>query len=201
MKKTISKIAVSVATVGLLTGLFAQATFAATISGNGALSKNKVVEISNCTSKVKQTNNAVVVTSVSQSGKTGKNSNSFNTGGTNTINTGSVNNTATVTVSGGTNSAAQTDPCCACQQAPSNNLIEDNGALSKNKIVVVNSTYNSVKQTNNLVATTSVSQSGNTGGNSNSFNTGTDGTNSVTTGDVSNTATVTVEGQSNTLTP
>lgn len=74
--------------------------------------------------------------------------------------------------------------------------IKNNGALSTNKVKVVNLSSKTVVQGNKTVATTMVSTSANTGGNKSKFNVG--GTNTITTGAASNTVDVTVTGGTNT---
>lgn len=74
--------------------------------------------------------------------------------------------------------------------------VTDTGAFSHNSVSLNNSSYTSVEQSNVTKVNTVVSQSSNTGGNSQAFNTGSGGS-SINTGSATNTAVVNVEGGNN----
>lgn len=174
----------------------APASFASTvkIKGNGPFSHNGVVDVSWTSNSVTQKSKTVAGTAVGVSTKTGKNSSSFNTHGTNTITTGPATNTVRVTVTGGDNT--NTAPDCGCNTPANNDVtIQGNGPFSSNHVFLVDGNSNSVTQSNTTVAQTEIGASASTGGNSSSFNTG--GDNSITTGAATNTVTVTVNGGSN----
>ena len=180
----------------MVAAIVAPASFAATtvtISGNGALSYNKANVTNTSSNKVKQTSKTVAITSISAKASTGKNSSSFNTGGTSSIVTGDATNTVGVSVTGGDNT--NTSNGCGCVDPTTDVTITDNGALSHNTVNVTNSSSNYVSQSNTTVAITSVSTNASTGGNSSSFNTG--GASSITTGDATNEVAVVVMGGSN----
>lgn len=73
-----------------------------TITGNGADSKNKVVDVSKCKTEITQSNEANIYNSVETSTSTGGNSANSNTGGD--VNISSGNSTSSVTVSNAANS-------------------------------------------------------------------------------------------------
>lgn len=75
--------------------------------------------------------------------------------------------------------------------------IKNNGRNSDNKVKVVNKKKTKVEQSNTSVVTTLIGTISNTGGNDVKDNTGT-GDKTVTTGNVVNNITVTVEGNTNT---
>jgi len=181
----------------MVAAIVAPASFAATtvtISNNGALSTNKV-KVKNWSSKsVSQSNTTYVGTSISAKAKTGNNTSSFNTGGTNGIVTGDASNTVGVSVTGGTNTNTGNE--CGCASPTTNVTIADNGAMSTNTVHVKNSSSNSVTQGNITVVQTEVWTSANTGGNSSSFNTG--GGNTITSGGATNEVGVEVGGSTNT---
>lgn len=191
------KITSAAALAAMMASVVAPASFAATtvdITNNGAFSKNKVGVKNLSYKSVKQKNTTVVNTGVSAKAKTGGNSSSFNTGGTNTITTGDATNTVLVSVTGGSNENSGED--CGCPNPTTDVEISGNGAFSHNSVYVVNSSSSSVKQSNTTVVGTYVYTSASTGGNSSSFNTG--GDSSIDTGDASNTVVVEVGGSTNT---
>lgn len=186
----------SAAVIGaMMAGVVAPASFAATtvnVRNNGALSTNLVGIVSLSKKSVKQKNSTVAVTSVKAKSNTGKNTSSFNTGGTNSITTGNARNNTTVIVNGGVNE--NTDDC-GCVDPTTNATVSGNGAMSTNGVLVVNASSNSVYQSNSSVVVTSVSTSSNTGGNNSSFNT--NGGGSTGTGAATNNVGVEVGGSAN----
>ena len=188
----------SAAIIGsMMASVVAPASFAATtvrVRNNGALSTNKVY-VKNWSSKsVGQYNSTAVLTGVFTKAKTGGNTSSFNTGGTSSIETGNAKNTATVRVTGATNSNSGDE--CGCVDPTTNVAVTGNGALSENTVVVKNGSSSSVDQGNETFVGTLIVSSASTGGNNSSFNTG--GSNDIDTGNAENTATVTVGGSTNT---
>lgn len=188
----------SAAVIGaMMASVVAPASFAATtvkIKNNGALSTN-TVKVKNVSSKtVGQSNGTMVMTSVWAKSKTGGNSSSFNTGGTNTITTGNATNTVVVGVTGGTNTNNGDE--CGCASPSTDVTIKDNGALSTNSVTVKNENSNSVVQVNETIVGTEIGVSASTGGNSSGFNTG--GDSSISSGTATNAVTVAVGGSTNT---
>lgn len=191
----------------ILTGAAAGAMFAAvlapasalaktTIKDNGFGSKNHVVKVGATIAGVAQGNNTVAGTNVSSKAKTGKNKVNWNTGGgTSTVTAGASRVETTVEVEGGKNeNTASTEGCC-CGSEDANAVIKDNGAFSHNGIFIGSLCVDVVLQGNSTVAMTTVNTSANTGGNEAKGNTG--GNSSVTTGNATNTTTVTVTGGDN----
>src|SRR3990172_10175842 len=139
MHKVYYKLAAGTGAALLAYALMAGSALAADleIKDNGVGSHNLIVvqESSECT--VVQGTETNVLAAVSASASTGGNSASFNTGGNTTITSGNATATATMTVTGGSNTA--TNPCC-CDQDPcpavegggGNVVISDNGAFSHN---------------------------------------------------------------------
>lgn len=78
--------------------------------------------------------------------------------------------------------------------------VTDNGRGSVNTVTVDNSCYNKIKQKSNTYATNVVNVYQNTGGNEVKDNSGT-GDVTITTGDATSSANITVSGGSNTATP
>jgi hypothetical protein len=190
------KIASAVVLGSMVAAMIAPASFASTtvdISGNGAFSFNKVKVKNTSSNKVKQSSKTIAITSIYAKASTGKNTSSFNTGGSSSIDTGDASNTVGVSVTGGNNT--NTSDGCGCVDPNTDVSITDNGALSHNTVNVTNSSSSYVSQSNTTVAETSVSTSASTGGNNSSFNTG--GDSSITTGDASNAVGVEVTGGSN----
>lgn len=187
----------SAAAIGvMMASVVAPASFAAntvTIKNNGAWSFNHVKVKNKASKVVVQANETVVETGVKAKASTGGNSSSFNTGGTNTTTTGKASNTVGISVTGGTNTNSGDD--CGCPNPTTDVTIQGNGAFSHNGVHVVNSSSNTVSQTNGTYVGTMVMTSSSTGGNSSSFNTG--GGNSIDTGNASNTVVVEVGGSSN----
>lgn len=152
---------------------------------------------------VVQSNTTAAMVSVTQVANSGGNKQNGNVKGTNTMTTGNVSNTATVRVTGGNNTAT-VDPCgCGCTPTPCGCNGEGpytvsvgngcgqptcgSGASSETVVVQTAQTY----------AAVSVTQVGNSGDNEQKYNVF--GSNTMTTGTVTNEATVTVTGGSNTL--
>lgn len=192
------KITSAIAIGTMMAAVVAPASFAATtvkIHNNGALSKNGAAVVKVSKSKVKQSNTTVVGTKIKTVQKTGGNSSSFNVGGDNTITTGNNTATTTVAVTGGTNTNTAENCCCDGEGDTTVN-IHDNGALSHNGALVIESCKNVVSQSNTTVVGTSVTTVQNTGGNDSSFNVG--GTNGTDSGDNTATTTVAVGGSTNT---
>jgi hypothetical protein len=191
------KITSAIAIGTMMAAVVAPASFAATTvtaTGNGALSTNKVGVVNLSKKSVKQKNSTVAITKVTAKANTGKNTSSFNTGGSSSITTGAATNTVAVVVEGGTNTNSGDE--CGCVAPTTDVTISDNGALSHNGVLVVNASSNSLYQSNSTVAVTSVSTSSNTGGNTSSFNT--NGGSTIDSGEATNDVTVAVGGSTNT---
>ena len=186
----------------LATALLAGSAFAADleIKDNGAGSYNKIEVVNVETCNVVQGSETNVLSVVSASASTGGNSASFNTGGDVTVTSGNATATATLTVTGGSNTA--TNPCCCdknpCEGAPApSTLISDNGAFSYNKVKVFNFSNSSVVQGASTNVGAYVGAKAKTGKNKAWFNTG--GTTDVTSGSATSSSSQTVTGGSNTL--
>lgn len=141
------------------------------IYGNGAFSSNHIYSSEHCESSVKQTNNTEVEVGVNAYSNTGGNSSSFNTGGSTTTDTGDATATSTTVVTVGSNTANAPD-CCDCLSDGEGGVIEENGALSHNKVKVRRSSRTSVRQTNNTSVGVYANLKSNTGKNKSWFNTG-----------------------------
>lgn len=88
-----------------------------------------------CTN-VTQTNNSVVLTSITSKAKTGGNSANNNTGtGSAVVATGNATNNVNVSVTGNTNSVSGTG-CCCDGAAGTNVTISGNGAGSRNTVII-----------------------------------------------------------------
>lgn len=198
MHKLILKTVTGIAAVGLLVATMTPTVFAdETIQGNGALSHNGIIVIDVSKCKVKQSSNTVALTNVASAVNSGGNTASGNTGGDVSVDTGKAVSQTDVSVQGGDNTISG-DPCCDCAQPPSGNAeIKNNGAGSGNLIVDLNISKKKVKQTNNTVALTGVTQAANSGGNTTNGNT--NGTTSVKTGKAKVKTNVAVNGGGNSL--
>lgn len=203
-EKLTSAIAGSIAMFALAT----TATFADTtleISGNGDGSTNTITVTSeqNCT--VKQSSDTDVHALVGASASTGGNEASGNTGGNVTINTGNATANASVTVTGGSNTA--TDPCCCqqcnecegCSSGENAAVISGNGHGSTNDITVDKKKNTRVRQRANTSVGALVGAKAKTG--KNKTNSNTNGTVLIDTGTTNSTASVDVFGGTNTINP
>ena len=172
------------------------------IKDNGAFSHNGVVVESSETCTVVQGSETNVLAAVSASASTGGNSASFNTGGDTTITSGNATATATMTVTGGSNTA--TNPCC-CDQDPcpavegggGNVVVSDNGAFSHNWVKKTSVKSSTVVQGASTNVGAYVGAKAKTGKNKAWFNTG--GTTNVTSGSASSSSSLNVTGGSNTI--
>ena len=202
MHKVVYKLTAGTGAALLAYALMAGSALAADleIKDNGVGSHNLIVvqESSECT--VVQGTETNVLAAVSASASTGGNSASFNTGGNTTITSGNATATATMTVTGGSNTA--TDPCC-CDKNPCdgalapNVVISDNGAFSHNKVKLTNSSNSTVVQGASTNVGAYVGAKAKTGKNKAWFNTG--GTTNITSGSATSGSSLTVSGGSNTL--
>jgi hypothetical protein len=195
------KLAAGAGAAFLATALFAGSAFAADleIKDNGALSKNtiEVVEVSECT--VVQGTETNVMALVGASASTGGNSALFNTGGNTTVQSGNASATATMTVTGGSNTA--TDPCC-CEKDPCEGggytaKISDNGAFSWNTIGQASISSSLIVQGSSTNVGAIVGAKAKTGKNKAWFNTG--GTTMVKSGSATSSSSLSVSGGSNNL--
>ena len=203
------KIGGAVASAVLMLTLLAPTAFADTtdgstleISGNGNGSTNTIVVTSTQSCDVEQKANTSVEALVGASSSTGGNTANGNTGGTTEIDTGNATSTATVTVTGGSNTA--TDPCCCNQecpdgQNPNSALISGNGNNSTNTIIDVSAKSSSIKQKAKTAVGAIVLAKAKTGKNKANNNTGSGTT--VKTGNAVSTSGVDVTGGTNTLNP
>ena len=168
------------------------------ISGNGSGSNNTIIVTSTQSCDVSQKANTYVEALVSASSSTGGNTASNNTGGSTAIDTGNATSTATVDVTGGSNTA--TDPCCCQSQAPTGSpaLISGNGDETTNIITDVSAKISSIKQKAKTRVGATVLAKAKTGKNKAKNNTG-PGDVSVDTGTANSTAGVTVTGGTNDL--
>ena len=172
------------------------------ISGNGNGSNNTITVVSAQSCDVTQKANTSVEALVGASSDTGGNTANGNTGGTTEIDTGNATSTATVDVTGGSNTA--TDPCCCNQecpdgQNPNSALISGNGNNSTNTIIDVSAKSSSIKQKAKTAVGAIVLAKAKTGKNKANNNTGSGTT--VKTGNAISTSGVDVTGGTNTLNP
>lgn len=153
---------------------------------------------------VVQSSKTAAMVSVNQIANSGGNKQNGNVKGTNTMTTGDVSNTATVRVTGGSNTAT-VDPCgcgcttptpCGCNGEGPYTVSVGNGC-GQPTCSSGASTETVVVQSAETFAAVSVTQVGNSGDNEQKYNVF--GSNTMTTGKVTNEATVTVTGGSNTL--
>lgn len=196
------KIGGAIASAALMLTLLAPKAFADSgleISGNGSGSKNTITVVSSSACDVTQKANTSVSAVVGASSSTGGNTANNNTGGTTKIDTGDATSTATVTVSGGSNTA--TDPCCCQSSTPTADpaLISGNGNNTTNTISDVSAKTSSIKQKAKTAVRALVSAKAKTGKNKASNNTGSGTT--VQTGDATSTSSVDVTGGVNELNP
>jgi hypothetical protein len=207
MRNLYYKLAAGTGAAILATALFAGSAYAGEleISGNGADSTNKieVTNTSNCT--VIQASETNVWAGVSASASTGGNTASGNTGGNTSISTGDATATASVTVTGGSNTA--TNPCCCKENCCEGQecvgghsaLISGNGVDSDNKIKETKTSNQTVIQASKTKVGAWVKAKAKTGKNKAKNNTG--GTTDITTGIATSDSFVDVTGGSNTLNP
>lgn len=185
----------SVVAAGVLYAALATPALAATnvqVSGNGAFSKNGVVVAKSTSNTVVQTNVTKVKNTVGTTQNTGKNSASFNTGGSSTVNSGKATTSVTIVNSGGGNTATGS---CGCPEGDTTVEVKNNSAKSWNGVVVAEEKSNLTSQFNLTKFKNNVWTDQNTGKNSASFNT--DGTSSVTSDDTTATVDVLNEGGGN----
>jgi hypothetical protein len=199
--KQLTKFGLTIATFAIAATLYAQPTFAAnkvTISGNSSNTTNTVILTDMTMNMQKQKNIQNVDVSSSIGGNTGGNTiKNVTTGGDMSdpsITTGNVKQKVDVSTTGGVNIGSGSP--CGCQ-TPSNTIkISGNGGGSKNTASVNTMSMTSTSQKNiSNVAVLSDLQ-GNTGGNKISNITGT-GDNSISTGNVNQSVTVSVGGSVN----
>jgi hypothetical protein len=170
------------------------------IAGNGANSTNNITAVSSSTCDVTQKANTNVLSEVGVVGKTGDNSANNNTGGTTSIQSGDVTLSATVNVSGGSNTA--TDPCCCKAPAGSSysgvvGVIYGNGKNSTNNVTEISTKSSAITQKAKTSIAAVVGTKAKTGKNTANGNVGS-GT-SIVSGNVSATAGLNVTGGINKL--
>lgn len=197
VKKILSGLTIGVLFLTSITPGFAATTVK--IKGNGKYSKNTVKVTNVDMTHVGQHNTTLAGVLVVQAGNTGKNKIKDTNGGDATIETGNVQNTATVTVTGGDNTATLSNPC-GCEEGDTTVVIKNNGRGSTNTAEVTDVNITHVSQSNMTGALIGIIQLGNTGINEIKDTTGGDGDPLIDTGNVTNTATVTVTGGDNTAT-
>lgn len=200
MNKLAYKLVASAMSAGLVLSTFATSVFAGdvTVANNGANSTNTVIvtNTKNCT--VLQGNATLVLADVKASSSTGNNTANGNTGaGDVTVDTGNATSTASMTVTGGDNTA--TDPCCCDSVAPSSEIkVKDNGNKSTNTVRSTDTTNSTIAQGGITGVAARVKAKAKTGKNRASRNTG-PGTVEILTGNSVTTSTLDVTGGSNTL--
>lgn len=196
------KVGAAVATASMLATVFTPVAFADTtidISGNDDGSTNLVSVKNKCKTKVDQTNNSYVTTTVHSTASTGGNNANGNTGGSVNINTGAASSIVTVENHGSSNTA-EVNPCCCDQQ--NSNLgvtVSGNGIDSTNTVRVKKKNRLKVYQTNNSEVSTDVWSKAKTGKNNANGNTGSGV--GITTDDASSDVTVHTWQPTNTLNP
>lgn len=174
------------------------------ITDNGAHSTNKVEITNTSTCTVVQGTETNVLAWVDASASTGGNSASGNTGGDTSITTGDATATATLTVTGGSNTA--TNPCCCKQNCCNGDCpttesvkVSDNGAHSNNQVKETNTGTQTVVQGGATNVAAKVKAKAKTGKNRARNNTG--GTTTINTGVATSDALKDVTGGSNTINP
>lgn len=193
---------VSFLVIGALALAMATPGFAATkikIKGNAKYSKNTATVTNVNVTHVGQHNTTLAGVLVVQAGNTDGNTIKDLTGADATITTGYVRNTATVSVTGGDNTATVSNPC-GCEEGDTTIVIKNNGRGSTNTATVTDVDITHVSQSSLTGALIGVIQVGNTGNNTIKDVTGGDGDPLIDTGNITNTATVTVSGGDNTAT-
>lgn len=198
MNKLAYKLVASAMSAGLILGTFVTSAFAANleITDNGASSSNSIVVTNSGTCTVSQKANTNVEAMVGASSNTGGNTANRNTGGAVSITTGDADATATITVTGGENTA--TNPCCCTlSNEPPTTEISGNGDSSTNNVVLTETKSKTVRQRARTRVSALVGARARTGRNSVRGNTGTGTT--ISTGLSSTTSDLTVTGGVNTL--
>lgn len=191
------KIGGTIATGALIASTMAGAVFADnTITGNGAGSINAISVTNACTAGVVQANESDITVGVKQKANTGGNTANGNTDGEVTVDTGSVNQTATINITGSSNTAVPPS-CCGCQEATSAATISGNGGGSINSVTETTVKTTGAIQANKTTVKARVRQKAKTGKNKANNNTG--GTVDVLTGNTTSSATVGVGGSTNNL--
>ncbi len=197
MGKLMFKIGGTLTAGALIASGLAGAAFADnTITGNGGGSVNTISVTDICTAGVVQANESDITVGVKQKANTGGNTASGNTGGDVTIDTGTVNQTATVGITGSSNTAVPPS-CCGCQEASSSATISGNGAGSINGVTDTTVKTTGAVQANKTKVKAKVRQKAKTG--KNKANNNTDGTVEVLTGNTTSGATIGVGGSTNNL--
>lgn len=201
------KIGTGIAAASLIASAFAPAIFATDslgggttidVSGNGAFSSNSVTISNTCVTGVTQSNTSLVGVNTNVSSNTGGNSVSGTTGGDVTVTSGDATSSANITVGGSTNtiSSSGLPSCCVCLTGL-DVTIDNNGALSKNKVKSTTTTVQTVGQANVSQVGVNTNLSSKTGKNKVKNTTG--GSVGVTSGNSSSSVGVTVTAPSNSL--
>lgn len=171
---------------------------AATISGNGAFTKNTVSVKSKVSSTTKLKNNALIVNSVGVVSSTGGNTANANTGGPVSVTSGDAITTVSVGNMANTNTLVHDPACgCGCEIADPALSITGNGAFSWNTIFHKSSCSKSTVLSNTANFVNEVTTVSETGGNTSSNNTG--GAVDVVTGDSAVTVTISNVANSNSV--
>lgn len=201
MRKFAYKLATGAATAALLAGALAPSVFAADleITDNGADSDNaiNITDVSVC--NVEQRNTTLVGAIVGASASTGGNQANGNTGGNVSVASGNATANASLTVTGGNNTAV--NPCCCdqCEDTDSTAVISDNGRRSRNRINRTGVKVSNVEQRTFTGVEGFVGARARTGWNRANGNTG-GGTTTVMSGRARSNASFFVTGGSNSLT-
>ncbi len=193
----IKRFAVVTAGAGMLLVSATSAAFASVeITGNGAMSHNKIAMSMDCVSSVTQMSSTVVTNSISSSSSTGSNTANMNTGGLNSIDTGDATSSVSVSVIGGENTATAPS-CCGCSETVVDILVDGNGAKSKNKVEVSSAKALITEQKSKTKVSNAITSKASTGKNKSKLNTG-NGV-EISTGSTTSQVEVVVAGASNSL--
>ncbi|MBA3724074.1 MAG: hypothetical protein H0W89_04255 [Candidatus Levybacteria bacterium] len=193
------KLVTAIATSAIVLGAMAPAAFAATdvvVAENGAFAKTNVKVKNVKATTVAQSNKSHVTNVVKSKTNSGKNTSSFNTGGTSGVGTGPATSLVDVKV-GGSSNTANLNSDCGCVGGDTSVAVVGNGAFSHTGVQVSNSSWLTVMQSNVTSVLNAVTSSSNSGGNASSFNTG--GSSAIGTGAATSDVNVEVHGSSNTL--
>ena len=184
-RRTILSAASALITLTLFTQNALADELSVSVSGNGSGSFSAAdVDISSTTTVI-QTNTADVVNNIDLSANTGDNSATNNTDGDTTITTGDI--TQNVDVLNVANANGTNDGASYTQETNVN--ISDNGTGSTNNVTIDLTNDRDIDQSNDANIENNINLDANTGGNNASGNTG--GSVNVSSGDVSQTTSIT----------
>ncbi|OGM19386.1 hypothetical protein A2686_04915 [Candidatus Woesebacteria bacterium RIFCSPHIGHO2_01_FULL_38_10] len=202
MKKITYKIGAGIIGATLLGATLIPTVLAADleITDNGSGSNNTIIVASNNSCEVTQESVTLVGAIVGASAETGNNVANGNTGGNVSVTSGTATANASLSVSGGSNTA--TNPCCCKSQPdcsnPPTSEISNNGNNSTNTITATNGNSSNAQQGTLTGVRALVDARARTGRNRGNNNTG--GSTTLTSGNSSATPSLSTSGGSNTLT-